>query len=335
MLAKSTAEFINEVGFDADQKTRSALFKFQRNEPDPDGNMSSQEMAVEVPLLAIVPIPNLQIDEVNVIFDMEVRQSERAETSVAASLSLSGSAGFGPVSVSISGSVSASHSNTRSSDNSAKYHVSVLATNHGIPEGLARVLDMMAANVAPNMVSSKPVDRSGNELTGTNRQRNLRLRQLMAERSQLEASENAAIESFELRMAKLLRSGDDLRNRINTRLEAAINSAGNEDGKKEPTKQIEANHTFWADFRSRAKNTVVANSSNETPKKLSEIWGNPLGKETPDDELISVIDAEFIEATKSHQELSKATEAVSANRVEYNNTMMNVSAPATPATATI
>ena len=55
-LARSTADFINDVGFDAEQKTRNVLFKYQRNLPDPDGNVSSQEMAIELPLLAIVPI---------------------------------------------------------------------------------------------------------------------------------------------------------------------------------------------------------------------------------------------------------------------------------------
>jgi hypothetical protein len=39
-------------------------------------------MSLQVPLLAIVPIPNLQIDEVNIIFDMEVKECEKSESSL-------------------------------------------------------------------------------------------------------------------------------------------------------------------------------------------------------------------------------------------------------------
>ena len=65
---------------------------------------------------------------------------------------------LGIVKVNISGSVSSHSSNTRSSDNSAKYHVDVRATNHGTPEGLARVLDMMASAVSPTLVNSTAMD---------------------------------------------------------------------------------------------------------------------------------------------------------------------------------
>ena len=65
----------------------------------------------------------------------------------------------------VTGSISAHQSNTRSSDNSAKYHVDVRATNHGTPEGLARVLDMMAANVAPMLVGTTLKDGNGQSLS--------------------------------------------------------------------------------------------------------------------------------------------------------------------------
>ena len=64
--------------------------------------------------------------------------------------------GFGPfkASVTVSGSVSSHKENTRSSDNSAKYHVEVHAVDDGMPEGLARVMDILQSAVAPRKVGA-------------------------------------------------------------------------------------------------------------------------------------------------------------------------------------
>ena len=164
-LANSTADFINRVGFDGAGKVRTVAFGYQKRSVNEDGTSNLDEMKVNVPMLAIVPIPNLQVDEVNILFDMEVKQSERQESAMDMSASISGSANFGIVKVSVTGSISAHQSNTRSSDNSAKYHVDVRATNHGTPEGLARVLDMMAANVAPMLVGTTLKDGNGQSLS--------------------------------------------------------------------------------------------------------------------------------------------------------------------------
>lgn len=191
-LARSTANFINEVGFDKSGKIRTAAFGFSRNSTNDDGTSNLESLNVDVPLLAIVPIPNLQIDEVNVIFDMEVKESEKSEKALDLGASLSGSAKFGPVKVNITGSVSAHESNTRSSDNSAKYHVDVRATNHGTPEGLARVLDMIAAGISPSLVDSQLRDANGQALPEASKAKAEKLRALRTEISDLENRRNAA-----------------------------------------------------------------------------------------------------------------------------------------------
>ncbi len=86
----------------------------------------------------------------------------------------------------VSGSVSAHQANTRSSDNSAKYHVDVRATNHETPEGLARVLDMTVANVAPSLVDSTLKDGNGQELSGQARSKAERLKALRQQIGQIE-----------------------------------------------------------------------------------------------------------------------------------------------------
>ena len=84
---------------------------------------------------------------------MEIKTSDTSKESSdkQGSFSGTGKVGYGPfsLSVTVSGSVSAHKENTRSTDKSAKYHVEVKATDHGMPEGLARVLDIMNRAIVP------------------------------------------------------------------------------------------------------------------------------------------------------------------------------------------
>lgn len=211
-LANSTADFINRVGFDSNGKARTVSFGYQKRSMNDDGTSNLDEMKVDVPMLAIVPIPNLQIDEVNILFDMEVKQSEQTESSTDMSGSMSGSAKFLFVKVNVSGSVSSHSSNTRSSDNSAKYHVDVRATNHGMPEGLARVLDMMAANVAPELVGSTIKDGNGQSLPEKARMKAERLKALRQEISNIENRLTAANESLGTSITQMRKLGTSQRN---------------------------------------------------------------------------------------------------------------------------
>ncbi len=161
-LARSTYEFIRDVGFDG-EKTRNADFSFVRHVvtgKDALGNdvMDQQKVSLEVPVLAIVNVPSLMVDQVDISFDMEVRSSESSSETEDKSFASKGSAsigwGFFKASVEMSGSVASHKENTRGSDNSAKYHVSVHASQAGTPEGLSRVLDIIANSVSPKQVES-------------------------------------------------------------------------------------------------------------------------------------------------------------------------------------
>lgn len=145
-LARSTAGFIQQVGVDEQGKTRTASFLYQQGT---EGG-KRQEMQVEVPLLAVVPLPNLQIDEIGLTFDMEVRQSERKESEMQTQGNLDGALGFGPAKVSMRGTVSSHSHHTRASDYSAKYHFEIRAANHGTPEAIERVRDLMLAGIVPD-----------------------------------------------------------------------------------------------------------------------------------------------------------------------------------------
>ncbi len=211
-LAYSTAEFITTVGFEKGGKLRTVEFGYQKRSMNEDGTSNLDEMKVAVPILAIVPIPNLQVDEVNILFDMEVKESEKSESSMDLGATVSGGLNFGIFKVRVSGSVSAHSSNTRSSDNSAKYHVDVRATNHGTPEGLARVLDMMAANVAPMLVGSTLKDGNGQSLSEKARIKAENLKALRQDISQIESRLSAAQSGFDNLITQLKKVGASQKN---------------------------------------------------------------------------------------------------------------------------
>lgn len=298
-LANSTAEFINRVGFDADGKVRTVAFAYQKRSMNEDGTSNLDEMRVNVPMLAIVPIPNLQVDEVNILFDMEVKQSERSEKSMDMGASITGSLNLGIFKVSVTGNVSAHSSNTRSSDNSAKYHVDVRATNHGTPEGLARVLDMMAANVAPMLVGSTIKDGNGQNLSEQARIKAENLKALRQDISQIENRLSAAQSGLDSVLTQLKKVGASQRNIYQGTVTKLLNSLNIKEIDKEiqnaandaekaaaeqrkadaEKKQLEYSQTFdevnqtWNSFMNQVGDFIkMIADSEETPEGVSEMF---------------------------------------------------------------
>ena len=159
-LANITSDFITTVGLEKDGdklKARTVAFNYQKpvknTATDKDGNTTEtwekQEMSLDVPLLSIVKSPNLQVKEVDINFNMEVKASSAStsETNKKASVDASWS-GWG-AKVSFHGSVSNKNTSQRSSDTSAKYEVKVLAKDDGAPEGLMKVLDILGEAIQP------------------------------------------------------------------------------------------------------------------------------------------------------------------------------------------
>lgn len=136
-LANSTAEFIQQIGFRpsqaaltkaaADKKPvefdpatfdiRTVAFKFDRatGPADDKGVIPTEQVSLDVPLLAIVNIPALGIQSVDIIFDMEVKNSESSKESLDKSGKFSADASIGwgvfSLKVHVEGSVS-SHKET-------------------------------------------------------------------------------------------------------------------------------------------------------------------------------------------------------------------------------
>lgn len=342
-LAHSTADFINTVGFDKNGKTRTAVFKFNQIGKNEDGSIENQEMSVDVPLLAIVPIPNLQVDEVNILFDMEVKQSEKSESSSDYGGSFSGTANFGIFKATVSGSVSAHSSNTRSSDNSAKYHVDVSATNHGTPEGLARVLDMMAANIAPTIASSTAVDESGNPLVGEKKSRNDTLKKLRLQKSQLETSYSSAQSAFETAVMNFKREGMNKQNSYSVIIQGKINAIDipKEDSEEKTKAQEQMSHytntsqqitESWNYFQNSAKDSIMAVASSGEETDFASIFvltgidsnAEPI-KLTKDDAGLTVFAEKYSKAVDAYKTVLDIKKKLDDVDVKYNETIYEVS----------
>ena len=155
-LAKATADFIQNVGLETDSngvvKARTVDFTYTKPVNDGAGGYTEVTNQLDVPILAILNTPSLQVKEVEVDFTMEVKSStsEKSSRDYEAAMDTHVKAGWGPVSVDVKihGSISAKSENTRSSDNSAKYNVKVIARDDGMPEGLKRCLDIVQSAIA-------------------------------------------------------------------------------------------------------------------------------------------------------------------------------------------
>jgi len=161
-MVATNAEFIQQIGFKRDDKgdiTGANMVEFKFNQLITSTNdkgdvvQTPQEVSVQAPMLAIVPLPALKVKDVSVDFTMQVNSStsDTDESSSEGGYSGTAKVGWGPFSMSVSvhGKTSSHSKHTRKSDNSAKYDVHVSATDDGIPEGLSRILDMMHDAITP------------------------------------------------------------------------------------------------------------------------------------------------------------------------------------------
>ena len=114
-----------------------------------------------LPLLTIIPINSLGVDNVDITFEMEVKssfseeQSESKESTIKTAGSFEAKIGWGPVSATVRGSASYDHkdSSTHSThyqkSNSAKYTVNVHAGQLPIPKGVNTIIEAFTNAIEP------------------------------------------------------------------------------------------------------------------------------------------------------------------------------------------
>ena len=144
-LAQSAFEFMQEIGFNEEGKTRMVEFNLQR---PIEGSTTPQDITVQAPFIGLVPLPNLLIDDVQVDFQMEVTATETS-TEKSNTEGSSSTNCFGGWSVNVGGKVSSSRENTRSANQTARYQVDESNRQQRQTEGLSKLKDIMASCVEP------------------------------------------------------------------------------------------------------------------------------------------------------------------------------------------
>jgi hypothetical protein len=158
LAASATAEFIQSVGLVAGQNgqltARTVDFKFQRKIPGTqttNGNtvdiIKTEEVSLQVPLLTIVPVPFIRVQEATIDFEAKVSSSTLNQTDTQLGVSAEASGGFWGVKFSVKASYSKQSKFQDQVNRSATLTVNVKAVQDEIPAGLARVLDILETAV--------------------------------------------------------------------------------------------------------------------------------------------------------------------------------------------
>ena len=158
--SNNTAKFMLDVGFttDADGVKKAINVSFQHTIKKSDGTDSTE--TITMPLIAMVPIPNLQITEGKITLDVEISQSAEVKENITAAGEGEGSIGWGPFKIALKAKASYSKENTRKTDTRAKQHIELTVGQCPLPEGMNLVLEQLRNGSldkpSPNIENTNP-----------------------------------------------------------------------------------------------------------------------------------------------------------------------------------
>jgi hypothetical protein len=149
MAAATTKAFIESL-IGKDGTPVSVQFKVSRETTDANGVVSSGA-TINAPLLSIVPVPHLRIDSLTTHFKYEINLAEKKEHEKM--WGVEGSAGTTGllskfVSVSLKGSVSSKSREESVMNRSGMLEITVHASEAPMPEGLSKILNLLASTIA-------------------------------------------------------------------------------------------------------------------------------------------------------------------------------------------
>ncbi len=96
-----------------------------------------------VPLLAIVPIPFIRINDMNISFEYSIKDIQTSESKSEKNVSTEVKGKYWFVSATVKGSYSNQNVNKRETDQRATLKITVNALQDKMPEGLGKVLDLL------------------------------------------------------------------------------------------------------------------------------------------------------------------------------------------------
>ena len=168
MAANSTAAFITQVGLlpadpanpGSGSVARTVDFSFKRLKPPPDDKTQPTQETVNltVPLLTIVPVPFIRIEEATIDFDCQVSSSTLDTSSHSIGVDATASGGFWGVHFAVKASYSTQSTHKDQVDKRATLKVHVKAVQDDMPGGLKKMLDILETAVIDGL---KPLPPAG------------------------------------------------------------------------------------------------------------------------------------------------------------------------------
>lgn len=138
-LSQTTIDFIKSVGLTDDNIVRTIEFTY--NYTDDNGDLKS--FNISVPILAILKIPSLYINKADISFILEV-DGKIKETNNTNTNNES-------MPFTLVGKLSSKQKSERTTNRSATYTLAISAIDEGVPEGLARLLDLLTSVVPTSL----------------------------------------------------------------------------------------------------------------------------------------------------------------------------------------
>lgn len=162
--ALASVEFIRAVGFDNDGNIHNVVFKYKA------GPEESDVQELQVPLLTIVPIPFLRIDNMDINFKASISQSTETSNSsssvleAGASVEAGASYLFAKAKMSASVSSKKDTSSTKDSRYAVEYtmDINVHAVQDDVPGGMAKVLNLLTESIDRNLQNQAGNGGNGN-----------------------------------------------------------------------------------------------------------------------------------------------------------------------------
>jgi hypothetical protein len=162
--AMTTVDFIKAVGFDKDGMAKEVTFKYRRPGEGAGGAQSEVEHTLTVPLLTIVPVPFIRVDEAVIDFKAKITGVKESENSTThnASVSAEGSVGFAVWRASLKASYSFQSSSRKGEKEERSYalNIRVRALQDQMPAGLERVLGILENSIKDKSAAG---DKTGGE----------------------------------------------------------------------------------------------------------------------------------------------------------------------------
>ncbi|MBC2710080.1 MAG: DUF2589 domain-containing protein [Desulfosarcina sp.] len=147
LAAQTTREYI--------EKLKDESIEFSVKKTAADGSDTGQEVRIVAPILSIIPVPNLRIDSLSVNFRYSINHTLKDKKDQALEAKMkAGTTGWlsSFVDVSLSGSVSTRSSSESEMNRSGTLEISMQASEAEQPEGLKKILNMLANTISETEV---------------------------------------------------------------------------------------------------------------------------------------------------------------------------------------